>query len=237
MNKKQIAITLGVMCLLLTVALCVQIRTMNSANSTVSQTLADNELRDQVLRMKDRYDEALRNLENAQKELEQVRVEATQNDATAETKEQELKENNMLLGTTDVVGDGVEVVLQDAAEQNSSIGLSYQLIHYSDIQRVVNELKNAGAEAIEINGQRIVPSSSITCEGNIIKINGERVGSPFVIRAIGSQSLLYGGLSRVGSILDAISEAGNTATITKVDNITIPKYSGVIDYEYLKEAR
>lgn len=148
MNKKQIAITLGVMCLLLTVALCVQIRTMNSANSTVSQTLADNELRDQVLRMKDRYDEALRNLENAQKELEQVRVEATQNDATAETKEQELKENNMLLGTTDVVGDGVEVVLQDAAEQNSSIGLSYQLIHYSDIQRVVNELKNAGAEAI-----------------------------------------------------------------------------------------
>lgn len=237
MNKKQIAITLGVMCLLLTVALCVQIRTMNSANSTVSQTLADNELRDQVLRMKDRYDEALRNLENAQKELEQVRVEATQNDATAETKEQELKENNMLLGTTDVVGDGVEVVLQDAAEQNSSIGLSYQLIHYSDIQRVVNELKNAGAEAIEINGQRIVPTSSITCEGNIIKINGERVGSPFVIRAIGSQSLLYGGLSRVGSILDAISEAGNTATIIKVDNITIPKYSGVIDYEYLKEAR
>ena len=237
MNKKQIAITLGVMCLLLTVALCVQIRTMNSANSTVSQTLADNELRDQVLRMKDRYDETLRNLENAQKELEQVRVEATQNDATAETKEQELKENNMLLGTTDVVGDGVEVVLQDAAEQNSSIGLSYQLIHYSDIQRVVNELKNAGAEAIEINGQRIVPTSSITCEGNIIKINGERVGSPFVIRAIGSQSLLYGGLSRVGSILDAISEAGNTATITKVDNITIPKYSGVIDYEYLKEAR
>ena len=237
MNKKQIAITLGVMCLLLTVALCVQIRTMNSANSTVSQTLADNELRDQVLRMKDRYDESLRNLENAQKELEQVRVEATQNDATAETKEQELKENNMLLGITDVVGDGVEVVLQDAAEQNSSIGLSYQLIHYSDIQRVVNELKNAGAEAIEINGQRIVPTSSITCEGNIIKINGERVGSPFVIRAIGSQSLLYGGLSRVGSILDAISEAGNTATITKVDNITIPKYSGVIDYEYLKEAR
>lgn len=235
MNKKQIAITLGVMCLLLTVALCVQIRTMNSANSTVSQTLADNGLRDEVLRMKEKYDETLRNLENAQKNLEKVRVEATQNDATSEAKEQELKENNMLLGNTDVVGDGVEVVLQDAPEQNISIGLSYQLIHYSDIQRVVNELKNAGAEAIEINGQRVVPMSSITCEGNIIKMNGERIGSPFVIRAIGSQSLLYGGLSRVGSILDVISEAGNTATITKVDNITIPKYSGVIDYEYLKE--
>ena len=41
----------------------------------------------------------------------------------------------------------------------------------------------------------------------------------------------------MGSILDVISEAGNTATVTKVDNITIPKYSGVIDYEYLREAR
>ncbi len=237
MNKRQVAITLGVMCLLLTVAICVQVRTMSSANSTVSQTLADNNLRDQVLKMKERYDETIRNLENAQRELEETRVVATQNDTASEAKEQELKENNMLLGNTDVVGDGVEVVLQDATEQNSSLGLSYQLIHYSDIQLVVNELKNAGAEAIEINGQRVVPTSSITCEGNIIKINGERVGSPFIIKAIGSQSLLYGGLSRVGSILDVISEAGNTATVTKVDNITIPKYSGVIDYEYLREAR
>lgn len=237
MNKRQVAITLGVMCLLLTVAICVQVRTISSANSTVSQTLADNNLRDQVLKMKERYDETIRNLENAQRELEETRVVATQNDTASEAKEQELKENNMLLGNTDVVGDGVEVVLQDATEQNSSLGLSYQLIHYSDIQLVVNELKNAGAEAIEINGQRVVPTSSITCEGNIIKINGERVGSPFIIKAIGSQSLLYGGLSRVGSILDVISEAGNTATVTKVDNITIPKYSGVIDYEYLREAR
>lgn len=237
MKKRQIAITLGGMCLILTVALCVQIRTMNSANSTVSQTLANNDLRDQVLRMKEKYDENLKNLENAQKKLETVRIGATQNDANAEAKEQELKENNMLLGNVNVVGDGVEVVLQDSIEQNNSIGLSYQLIHYSDIQRVVNELKNAGAEAIEINGQRIVPTSSITCEGNIIKINGERVGSPFIIKAIGSQSLLYGGLSRVGSILDAISEAGNTATITKVNNITIPKYSGIINYKYLKEAK
>lgn len=235
LNKKQIAITLGIMCLLLTIALCVQIRTMNSASSTVSQTLADNDLRDQVLKMKEKYDETLRSLENAQKDLEKARVEATKNDETAEAKEQELKENNMLLGITDVTGDGVEVFLQDSTEQNNSFNLSYQLIHYSDIQMVVNELKNAGAEAIEVNGQRIVPTSSITCEGNIIKINGERIGSPFIIRAIGSQSLLYGGLSRVGSILDAISDAGNTATVTKVDNITIPKYSGVIDYEYLKE--
>lgn len=235
MNKKQIAITLGTMCFLLTIAICVQVRTTNLANSTVSQTLSDNELRDQVLKMKERYDNTYREIENAQKELEKIRVTATQNDKTAEAKEQELMGNNMILGTTDVTGDGVEIILEDAKSSNSSLNLSSQLIHYSDIQLVVNELKNAGAEAIEVNGQRLVATSAITCEGNIIKINNERIGSPFTIRAIGSQELLYGGLSRIGSILDIIKDGGNTANITKVDDITIPKYSGVISYKYLKE--
>ena len=235
LKKRQIAITLGIMCLLLTIALCVQIRTMNSANSTVSQTLEDNELRDEVLRMKERYDNTYSELEKAQKELEEVRQAATQNDTTAEAKEAELKENNMLLGNTDVVGDGVEVYLQDAISTDNILDLNDAVIHYSDLIMIVNELNNAGAEAIEINGQRIIATSSITCEGNIIKINGERIGSPFYIRAIGSQGLLYGALSRTGSYLDIVRDDGNIANITKVDNITIPKYSGVIKSEYLKE--
>ena len=235
MKKRQIAITLGIMCLLLTIALCVQIKTMNSASSTVSQTLEDNGLRDEVLRMKEKYDNTYSELEDAQAELERVRQEATQNDSTAEAKEAELKENNMLLGNTDVVGDGVEIFLQDATSADNILDLNKAVIHYSDLLSIVNELNNAGAEAIEINGQRIIGTSAITCEGNIIKINGEIIGSPFYIRAIGSQNLLYGALSRVGSYLDAIRNDGNTATITKVDDITISKYSGVIKSEYLSE--
>ena len=235
MKKRQIAITLGIMCFILTIAICVQIKTMNSASSTVSQTLADNGLRDEVLRMKERYDNTYRELENAQKELEQVRQEATQNDETAEAKEQELKENNMLLGNIDVRGEGVQIDLQDAAETSSTLNAADQIVHYDDIQWIVNELKNAGAEAIEVNGERIVNTTSITCEGNIIKINGERVGSPFCIKAIGSQSLLYGGLERAGSYMDYLRERGLIAEVKKVDDITIAKYSGVISYEYLKE--
>ena len=235
MKRKQIAITLGIMCFLLTIAICVQLKTMNSANSTVSQTLEDNGLRDEVLRMKERYDNAYADLDNAEKELERVRQEATQNDETAEAKQTELKENNMLLGNTDVIGDGVEVILADADSTNSSINASLQIIHYDDIQWVVNELKNAGAEAIEINGQRIINTTAITCEGNIIKINGEKVGSPFTIKAIGSQSLLYGALERAGSWLDQIRDDGNTAQVTKVNDIIISKYAGIISYEYLNE--
>lgn len=235
MNKKQIAITLGIMCFLLTIAICVQIKTMDSASSTVSQTLSDNGLRDEVLRMKEKYDTTYSELENAQKKLEEVRQTATQNDDTATAKEKELKENNMLLGNTDVEGEGVEVILQDAPNTGNSLNPSNRLIHFSDIQWVVNELKNAGAEAIEVNGQRIVSTSAITCEGNIIKINGEKIGSPFVIKAIGEKYLLYSALERTGSYLDAIKNDGNIAKVTKSDNIKIQKYSGVLPHEYMKE--
>ena len=201
MGKRKIAITLGIMCFLLTIALCVQIKTMNSASSTVSRTLSDNGLRDEVLKMKSKYDEASKELEQKEKELEKIRQAATQNDTTSEAKEKELKQNNMILGNIDVVGNGVEIVLADATVKNN-LNPSLQIIHYDDLQLVVNELKNAGAEAIEINGQRLVNTSAITCEGNIIKINGERIGSPFYIKAIGSQSLLYGALTRAGSIIN-----------------------------------
>ena len=91
MKKRQVAITLGVMCFLLTVGLCVQIRTMNTAGSAVSQTLADNGLRDQVLKMVERYENSYKELEDAQKELEKVRQAATQNDSTSKAKQEELK--------------------------------------------------------------------------------------------------------------------------------------------------
>lgn len=45
-------------------------------------------------------------------------------------------------------------------------------------------MNNAGAEAISINGQRIIQTTAITCEGNVIKINGQKVSSPFTIKQL-----------------------------------------------------
>ena len=47
MNKKQISITLGIMCFILTMSIIVQIKTMNNASATVGQTLTENGLRDE----------------------------------------------------------------------------------------------------------------------------------------------------------------------------------------------
>lgn len=238
MNKKQIGITLGIMCLVLTLAVAVQIKTMNAANSTASQTLADNDLRDNVLKWKEKYDNISEELKKAEERLEEVRQEATQNDTTSSAKETELKKNNTLLGLTDVYGSGIVIELEDGKLENSIFAIesaSDVLVHDADLLNLVNELRNAGAEAIEINGQRIINTSAITCEGNVIKINGERIGSPFTIKAIGPQGLLYGQITREGSYLGLMQESGvKINRVEQIEDIVINKYSGTYNFKYIK---
>lgn len=239
MNKKQIAITLGIMCFVLTIAISIQIKTMNQASSTASQTLVDNGLRDEVLRWKEKYDNLSEDLKMTEKELESVRQVATKNDSASQVKQEKLKQNNILLGLTDVIGNGIVIELQDGTASETDTFLSIEsssrkIVHYSDLIALVNELNNSGAEAIEINGQRIVNTSAITCEGTVIKVNGEKIGSPFIIKAIGSQGLLYGAVTRIGSYVELLQSEGVIVNPRKEDNITISKYAGVINFKYTK---
>ena len=64
------------------------------------------------------------------------------------------------------------------------------IIHYENLLYLVNDLRNAGAEGISINGQRIVVSSEIRCVGNVILVNTTRLAPPFEISAIGDPKAL-----------------------------------------------
>ncbi len=240
MNKKQIAITLGIMCLILTMSIMIQVRTINNTNKTASQSLTNNDLRDQVLKWKEKYDQEYEELQNANKKLERVRTAASKNTEGSEENEAELLKNNMIIGLTDVEGEGVIVTLKDDTSITSDSlaitdSMSNHLVHDSDLISIVNELKNAGAEAISINDQRVVISTSITCEGNVISVNGAKVGSPFVIKAIGHASYMESALTRPGGpIKNFTGYIG--ASVKTSDNIQIPKFTGVISTKFIKNA-
>ena len=205
MNKKQIAITLGIVCLILTMFVVIQIRTTNNANKVVSQTFTSNDLRNQVLKWKERYDITYAELQSSEKKLEDVRQQASENTDGSDEKEAELKKNNILIGLTDVTGEGVIVTLKDnntVTADSNILDPSMVIVHMPDILGVINELKNAGAEAISINDQRVVSTTSLTCEGNIININGEKISSPFVIKAIGSSIYMNSALTRAGGTIE-----------------------------------
>lgn len=239
MNKNKIAIILGIVCTILTIAIVIQINTIKRTNYTVSGS--SSELKDEVLKWKEKYDNATTNLDNAEKELANIRESSSQNDETASAKEKEIKLNNNLLGLTDLEGKGIELTVKDdpnAKSENMSLfeDISEHIVHDGDLRNIVNELKNAGAEAISINDQRIVTTTAITCIGNVIKINDEKVSSPFVIKAIGYPESLESALNRGGGFLDLLNEKGIETPIKKLDKVQITKYNGVITSRYMKNS-
>ena len=224
--------------MVLTYAICVQVKTTKSINLSVASTYSDNELRSQVLKWKEKYDNKYEEYQDTEKELTKIREQSAKDNDTYSKKEQEIKLNNTILGLTEVKGSGVEIVIKDNQEVkvdkiSTLDSIEYYLVHAQDLRSIINELKNAGAEAISINDQRIVSTTSITCEGNVIKINGEKIGSPFVIKAIGSPELLYG-LSRPGGYLELLNDTGVLTEITKKESITIKKYQGVMNFKYAR---
>ena len=82
MNKKVVSATLGIMCLILTVAIIVQYKTVKDANKVTGASGVNSELKSEVLIWKEKYDEAYKKLETSEKELEKQREEASKKDTT-----------------------------------------------------------------------------------------------------------------------------------------------------------
>ena len=243
LDKKQISILLGISCVILTLGIVVQIRTISSKISSVDSAYVNDDLRDEVLKIKDNYEEKYKQLEKAQLLLEKKRAKATENDGNTTQKEEELKKGEAILGLSDVSGKGIEITLNDSQTKSlrtleAGEDISNFIVHVGDLQNVVNELRNAGAQAISINDQRIIASTKFECAGNIIRIDKAIVGAPFKIKAIGKQDDLYGALKRGGGYLDYLkTECGLEVKIDKPStNLTILKYTGTMKPKYMKQA-
>lgn len=233
-NKFIIPLILGIMCCFLTAGICIQINTVKNSTTTVGKTQAENALRDSVLRWKEKYENAYDKLEKKKKELEKLREEASNSSDSSNGLSKKLEKYNLLLGRSELIGPGVIITLNDGDSSIVKGPSTNYIVHDGDLLETVNELKNAGAEAISINNQRIVSTTSINCVGNVIAVNGEKVGAPFVIKAIGLPVQLYGSVTMLGRYLDKLESDGVQVDVEKVEKstIVIPKYEGVYKFNY-----
>lgn len=234
MKKKNIYIAMSVICIVLATAITIQVRTMQEENSDVSQAFVSSELKDSLLEWKEKSEGAESDLEKSLIRLEEVRKASTSNDNSSADKQEELKKYNQLLGLTDVKGEGIIMVVTDSTQENTGIDLNNLIVHDSDLRSLVNELANAGAEAISINDERIVSTTAITCAGNVILINGNKVGSPFEIKAIGNQESLYGAITRAGGYAYALRARSVQVETKKMANVQISRYTGALTQKYVK---
>lgn len=240
MTKKAQAIILGIVCLILTIGICVQIKTVNSNGTTTSANQELNNLKTQVLKMREKYEESYSRLERIQTELETTRSNITNNNEQLKILEEELRKYNVLLGTTEANGQGVVITITDTDPKDPIrliIDNKDAVVHNTDILEVVNELKNAGAEAIDVNGQRIVNTTAISCDGNVVAINGEKVSSTFVINAIGLPERLST-LKRPGGYLEILEDKAHIkCTLDKKDKVTVSKYINANKFKYAKTVK
>ena len=139
-------------------------------------------------------------------------------------------------GLTALKGPGIVVRLSDSPRQPGPDEIPYDfIVHDIDLSVLVNELWASGAEAVEVNGQRIVARSSIRCVGPTVLVNANRVASPFIVKAIGDVDHLEGGLKMPGGVLDSMSRLtsnGGEVVISRMREVQVSPYQGSLIYRF-----
>lgn len=149
---------------------------------------------------------------------------------------EDMEQAKAFAGLTDVQGPGVKITLSDSRKDppNNFVANNY-IIHDTDVLKVTNELYAAGAEAIDVNGHRIVSTSSFRCVGPVIHIDGIPVASPIVIHAIGDPAALEGGLTLPLGVLSEIKVTDATMVqIETVKDMRITAYGGSTERKFAK---
>ena len=130
-----------------------------------------------------------------------------------------LTQTRKLAGLTSVSGAGIVISLDDSGIVEGS------LVHDSYLTETVNILKAAGAQAISINGERIVATSEMLCLGPSIRVNGSRLFAPYRIYAIGDADALLKAYQE-SRVYATIVSQGLIYDVRKSDELVITGYSG-----------
>ena len=147
----------------------------------------------------------------------------------------ELENTKLISGLVGVEGPGVVIIVSDGTrELNINEDPNNILVHDLDIRAMVDDLRNAGAEAIAINGQRVIfNKSEIQCTGPTIKINDQTYAPPYIITAIGDRKYLESAINAPGSYSESLRNWGVYVEVNTSININIPAFTGGVNYQYL----
>ena len=225
-GKVTMIFTIAIACFALTLVMFMQFKIVNETDITSIETMREEELRTELANWKQKYEETVQQYDATQKKIDEYKTKKENNVETAVLVHDELEQSNILLGKTDLIGEGIEITIKETQEDE------YSRVKDSDLITIVNALKYAGAEAISINEERIINMSDIVDIGSsFIKINGQRILAPYVIKAIGNKAYLESSLLGNGGAAEQIKKMGHEVQITQNDNVLIKKYNGDINYK------
>ncbi len=147
---------------------------------------------------------------------------------------QEIERYKMYAGLTEIVGEGVVIIVNDADRALLDTETPNDLVvHDQYLREIVEDLRIAGAEAISVNGTRIITGiTEIICNGPTIRINGIQQAQPFIIRAIGDRYKLAAMLQDTESLTHALKRRGFAMEVNTQVQLTIDKLQKPAQYKY-----
>jgi len=208
-RKGQISLTL--VCLLFGIALMMQLRTQNR----LRQVASGESSTDLAVIAADLYDNNTTLRQEVDKLLnQQITYERSQGTNKKAEIQQEVQRLEAFNGVVPVTGPGIELTI-DAA------------LRPVDVEDLLNEMRNAGAEAIAISGQRVVFNTAIAGTPGHVTVNGVEVASPVVFDAIGAPDVLDRALDRKGGMLSYLRTAYPKAQVilAEHDALLLPAYT------------
>jgi uncharacterized protein YlxW (UPF0749 family) len=128
-------------------------------------------------------------------QLRDLETSSRTDEAAAKSAEEQLAALEVLAGTVPVAGPGIALTIEDRALN----------VGYDTMIDIVQELRDAGAEAIAVNGQRVGVASAFAERGEDVTLDGTTLRPPFHVAAIGQPATLEGGLKIPGGVLDTLA--------------------------------
>ncbi|MER5312102.1 DUF881 domain-containing protein [Streptomyces sp. NPDC002773] len=185
----------------------------------VSSTSDNSALRgarqEDLVRILDELDDRTQRLEDEKARLEKQRTELESSSDQAEEARKQTQEKEqqlgILAGTVAAEGPGITLTVGDPTGAVES----------DMLLDAIQELRAAGAEAIQVNGVRVVADSYFTGIGDDMRIDGTKVAAPYVFKVIGKPEDLEPALNIPGGVVQTLEKEQATATVERSAKIVV----------------
>ena len=172
-------------------------------------------------------DRARREISRLEQTRRELQIDSSARRAAVEQAEQRLQTLNVLAGLVPVTGPGLRITVTEEADR----------IRIDSLLDMVQELRTAGAEAMEFNGQiRVVASTSFSDVDGVIHVDGQPVRSPYVLAVIGEPNTLHAGLRFPSGPLSSLKTSGAKVAVEELDSVDITSIREMPEAEFAEPA-
>jgi uncharacterized protein YlxW (UPF0749 family) len=217
----------GLLCLLLGLAVAVQVRQHTGADLG---SLRQSELVGLLDDASDRNDRLQREINDLDQTRQQLQSSGDQRAAARQQAQERRDALEILAGSVGATGPGIRMTLSMPDPAPSGNNSPYLIL-----LEAVQELRDAGAEAIQVQDVRVVASTSfVDAVDGDVEVDGQVLTSPFVVLAVGDAQTLASAMDFPEGVVSRVTRVGGTASVTPLDTVQVTALQAPVAAAYAR---